>query len=120
MLGRMFRGYGYMNTCRKALLTITLAVLSQTALGLGLGDITLKSYVNEPFEATIDLLDVGALRPEDIRIRLGTQEDFDRLGVERAYFLTGIQFEILLEEGGARILLTTGEVLVEPYLDFLL
>jgi pilus assembly protein FimV len=120
MLGRVFRGYGYMNTCRKALLTITLAVLSQTALGLGLGDITLKSYVNEPFEATIDLLDVGALRPEDIRIRLGTQEDFDRLGVERAYFLTGIQFEILLEEDGARILLTTGEVLVEPYLDFLL
>ena len=116
----MIRGYGYMNTCRNALFIAVTSVMSQTALGLGLGEITLNSYVNEPLSAHVELLDVGALQPEDIRVRLATQEDFDRLGVDRAYFLTSIQFEVLLERGTPRILLTTSEVLVEPYLDFLL
>jgi pilus assembly protein FimV len=109
-----------MNTCRNAFFIAVTSVVSQTALGLGLGEITLHSYVNEPLSAHVELLDVGALQPEDIRVRLATQEDFDRLGVDRAYFLTSIQFEVLLEQGSPRILLSTGEVLVEPYLDFLL
>lgn len=87
--------------------------------GLGLGDITLNSYLNEPLAAEVTLLDVQDLTADDIRVRLGTQDAFDRLGVERAYFLTNIKFEVVIEESEGRILLTTTKPLLEPYLDFL-
>jgi len=109
-----------MTTCKNLYLLISLALVARSAFGLGLGEITLESFVNEPLEARVELLDVGGLQPEDIKIRLATQEDFDRLGVERAYFLTNMQFEVVFDGLGARIHLATDEPLVEPYLDFLI
>ena len=69
-------------------------------LGLGLGEITLNSYLNEPLAAEVELLDV---RPHRRRCAggLATQEAFDRLGVDRAYFLTSINFEVVIEGGVA-------------------
>ncbi|MBT6038198.1 MAG: tetratricopeptide repeat protein [Halieaceae bacterium] len=87
--------------------------------GLGLGDITLNSYLNEPLAAEVRLLDVQDLTADDIKVRLATQDAFDRLGVERAYFLTNIKFEVRVEDKAARIILTTTKPLLEPYLDFL-
>ena len=79
----------------------TLAVATPAlAWGLGLGDITLKSYLNEPLAAEVELLDVQNLTADDVRVRLATQEAFDRLGVDRAYFLTSISFEVVIEDGG--------------------
>lgn len=98
----------------------TLAVATPAlAWGLGLGDITLKSYLNEPLAAEVELLDVQNLTADDVRVRLATQEAFDRLGVDRAYFLTSISFEVVIEDGAGKILLTTSKPLLEPYLDFL-
>ena len=87
--------------------------------GLGLGDITLNSFLNEPLAAEVRLLDVQDLTADDIKVRLATQDAFDRLGVERAYFLTNIKFEVRVEDNAARIILTTTKPLLEPYLDFL-
>ncbi|WP_435216681.1 FimV/HubP family polar landmark protein [Luminiphilus sp. nBUS_07] len=99
---------------------ILLAVLSPSgAWALGLGDITLKSYLNEPLSAEVTLLDVQDLTADDIRVRLGTQSAFDRLGIDRAYFLTNIKFEVLVDDSAARIILTSTKPLLEPYLDFL-
>ncbi len=109
-----------MTTCKNLYLFIVLALVARSAVGLGLGELTLGSFVNEPLEARVELLDVGGLQPEDIRVRLATQEDFDRIGVERAYFLTNMQFEVVFDALGARIHLATDEPLVEPYLDFLI
>ena len=109
-----------MRTCRNLCLFAGLALIARTAFGLGLGELTLNSFVNEPLKAQVELLDVGGLQPEDIRIRLATQEDFDRLGVERAYFLTKLRFDVVFDASGARIDLTADEPLVEPYLDFLI
>ena len=84
-----------------------------------MGDITLNSYLNEPLSAEVLLLDIQDLTADDIKVRLGTQDAFDRLGVDRAYFLTSIKFEVVVEDSAARILLTTTKPLLEPYLDFL-
>jgi len=78
------------------------------------------SYLNEPLRAEVALLDAQDMRPEDIKIRLATQDDFDRLGVDRAYFLTSIQFDVVINGANSKVLLRTDEPLVEPYLDFLL
>ena len=95
------------------------ALLPTYSWGLGLGDITLNSYLNEPLSAEVLLLDIQDLTADDIKVRLGTQDAFDRLGVDRAYFLTSIKFEVVVEDSAARILLTTTKPLLEPYLDFL-
>ncbi len=110
-----------MKPFKRIALALALApALSGPAFGLGLGDVTLKSYLNEPLRAEVALLDVQDLNIEDIRVRLATPEDFDRLGVERAYFLTSIQFQIVVDGANSKILMTTSEPLLEPYLDFLL
>ncbi|WP_162300037.1 FimV family protein [Kineobactrum sediminis] len=88
--------------------------------GLGLGELTLESFLNEPLKARVSLLDVGDLHEDQIRVRLATTEDFDRLGVDRAYFLTGIKFDIELDDNGrGAILLRSDDPVLEPFLDFI-
>jgi len=104
--------------------TIVMAALillvSPLSWGLGLGGVVMQSYLNEPLRAEIELLDVKNLEIEDIKVRIATQDDFDRLGVERAYFLTNIKFDVVLSGEQSKIILTTSQPLLEPYLDFLL
>jgi len=82
---------------------------------------TLESFLNEPLKAKVDLLNTGDLDEDQIKVRLATTEDFDRLGVDRAYFLTGIKFEIQVDDSGrGHILLTSDDPVLEPYLDFII
>lgn len=106
---------------RIAAALITLGLFhSGTVSALGLGELTLDSFLNEPFKASVDLLNTGGLADHQIRIRLATPEDFERMGVERAYFLTSIDFSIEIDDGGkGRILMSSDEPVLEPYLDFI-
>ena len=89
-------------------------------MALGLGEISLESYLNEPLRAEVDLLNVQGLHEDQIRIRLATSEDFKRMGVDRAYFLTSISFNVEIDDSGrARIVLTSEDPVLEPYLDFI-
>ena len=93
---------------------------ASSALALGLGELKLESNLNEPLEASVDLLNIDGLHEDEIRIRLGTREDFKRLGLERTFFLTSIQFEVVVGDGGRpRILMRTDDPVLEPYLDFI-
>ncbi|MEM8560807.1 MAG: FimV/HubP family polar landmark protein [Pseudomonadota bacterium] len=95
-------------------------VQASSVWGLGLGDMTLESYLNEPLAAQVDLLNLEGLGEDQIRIRLATSEDFERMGVDRAYFLTSISFDVEVDEQGrGRILITSEEPVLEPYLDFI-
>jgi pilus assembly protein FimV len=88
-------------------------------MALGLGEIELESFLNQPLKASVDLLNMGGLNADDIKVRLGTSDDFDKLGIDRAYFLTSIKFEVFDNgNGGARIVMSTDEPVLEPYLDF--
>ena len=104
---------------RTTLLAALLPLFSPLTWGLGLGEITMKSHLNEPLQAEIELLDVKNLTSDDIKIRLATQQDFDLIGVDRAYFLTNITFNIVVSGEDSRIILTTDQPLLEPFLDFL-
>ena len=98
-----------------------LSLSPATALALGLGELTLQSYLNEPLRAEVDLLEVDGLDEGQVRIRLAANEDFDRAGVDRAYFLTGLKFEIELEgRDQGRLIITSREPVREPFLDFLI
>ena len=95
-------------------------VQASPLMALGLGEITLDSYLNEPLKAEVDLLNTGGLHEDQIRIRLASADDFKRMGVDRAYFLTSISFDVEIDDNGrARIVLTSEDPVLEPYLDFI-
>jgi len=84
---------------RIAAVVFTLGCLHAGAVSaLGLGELTLESFLNEPFKASVDLLNTGSLSEHQIKVRLATSDDFDRMGVDRAYFLTSIKFKVVLDD----------------------
>ncbi|MFK7975766.1 MAG: FimV family protein [Halioglobus sp.] len=93
---------------------------ASSLMALGLGEIELDSFLNEPLNASVDLLNVGSLHQDEIKVRLATREDFDRMGLERAFFLTNIEFEVVMDsKGRGHIKMSSDEPVLEPYLDFL-
>jgi pilus assembly protein FimV len=95
-------------------------VQASSVMALGLGEMTLGSYLNEPLRAHVDLLDLGGLHEDQIRVRLATPEDFKRMGVDRAYFLTSLSFHVEIDDSGrGRIVVTSEEPVLEPYLDLI-
>lgn len=108
---------------RKLTLTAGLvgALCSTWAYGLGLGEITLNSTLNQPLDAEIKLLQVRNLAEEDIVVGLAAADDFQRFGVERIFFLQDLKFDVQLDHpAGPIVRVTTSQAVREPYLIFLL
>jgi len=97
------------------------AAVAQASLvqALGLGDITLNSTLDQPFAAEIRLRGVGDLSPAQILVRLASDADFERAGVERLQFLSDMQFEVELGANGEGVIrVRSRRPVMEPYLDF--
>ena len=93
---------------------------ASSTFALGLGDLKLDSFLNEPLKAEVDLLNTDGLHADEIRIRLATREDFERMGVDRAYFLTNIKFDVSVDsQGRGTISISSDDPVLEPYLDFI-
>lgn len=107
---------------RLATAALTLGCMHASVVAaLGLGELKIESFLNEPLTATVDLLNTGGLHEDQIRVRLATSDDFEKLGMDRAYFLTSITFEITVDDqGNGKIILTSEDPVLEPYLDFLI
>ncbi len=107
---------------RLATAALTLGCMHASVVAaLGLGELRIESFLNEPLTATVDLLNTGGLHEDQIRVRLATSDDFEKLGMDRAYFLTSITFEITVDDrGNGKIILTSEDPVLEPYLDFLI
>jgi len=89
------------------------------AFALGLGDITIHSALNQSLNAEIELLETRGLNETEIVAQLGTADDFKRVGIERFFFLTSLQFHVEMRDGRAILRVTTDKPITEPYLNFL-
>lgn len=84
---------------------------------LGMGELTVNSYLNQPFKAEIPLIDVDGIPLNGIKANLASVEDFERIGLERNEILSFIQFEVKLNEKGKPVIsLTSSERITEPFL----
>lgn len=94
--------------------------LSSKVSALGLGEITLNSALNEPLDAQIRLLQVRELTEDEILVGLASNADFDRVGVDKSFFLTGMKFSVdLTTPDGPIVKITTNSPVREPFLNFL-
>ena len=96
---------------------LSAAIIPRDGWALGLGELTLHSYLNEPFRAEVALLEADAFDDSDVLVGLASEFEFERLGVSRDFFLTRINFQVESDELGRRVVLTTEAPLREPYLD---
>ncbi len=93
---------------------------TSSLMALGLGEIKLKSGLNQPLDAEILLLSLRGESNEQLRGTIGSSSDFSRSGIDRLYFLTKIKFETITKANGQKVLhLTTKEAVREPFLNFL-
>jgi pilus assembly protein FimV len=94
--------------------------ISQSALAIGVGEILVDSYVNEPLSVEIAILDPNDLSESEVIASLASLADFERLGIERHYSLGALVFETDMNgRGSSAIRVTTEKPIREPYLNFL-
>lgn len=103
-------------------LTCVLAgLISNLSFAFTLGDIRLNSALNEPLSANIELLELDGLNETQIRVALGSDADFDRVGVEPLPLLNELEFEVeVLSSSEGVVRITSSDAILEPYLKFVL
>lgn len=104
---------------------LAVALLSVGVMLPGLGhalavkDVQTKSALGEPFHAEVELVEIGDLNADEIKVTLATQEDFERLGIDRVFFLNDLNFEVVLNQSGRSFIrIRSSKPVREPYLDF--
>ena len=90
-------------------------------LAVGLGEMTVNSSLNEPLDATIQVVGLDGLNEGQLSVSLGSQEDFERANIPRVGLIDDIELEIDVfnsEEGILR--LTSDELVQEPFLNMVI
>src|ERR1700722_566401 len=83
-----------MKLMRKCYRVLLLALLLPGAtLALGLGDIHLKSALNAPLDADIDVVGAGPDELSGLKATLASRETFGRYGLDSPAFLGGVTLE---------------------------
>jgi pilus assembly protein FimV len=108
---------------RKLVLAIAAAsaLSSGMAQALQLGEMTLKSQLNQPLSVEIELLDVGGLTASEITPSLASSQAFVDAGVDRQAFLNDLTFTPVINPSGRSVVrVTSSKPLPESYVRFLL
>lgn len=104
---------------RLVLLCVLLTTMS-TAYGLGLGRLEMRSALNQNFEGEIELTNVGNLSTDEVVSNLATQDDFERVGIERTALLLDLEFETVQREDGSMVIVVTSpRPIFKPFQNFL-
>lgn len=107
---------------RKLVLAIAAAsaLSSGMAHALGLGELSVKSTLNQPLVAEIELTDAQGLNATQVVPSLATTADFAQAGVTRPAFLSDLTFTPVINENGRSVLrITSSKPVLEPYVKFL-
>jgi len=102
------------------IIAMILMVVPMASFALGLGPITMRSGLNQPLLAEIE---IHSLQPGDLdglAVNLASSDDFKRMDMERLKFLTKIKFSVdYRADGSAYIRLVTKKAIIEPFIELL-
>jgi len=99
-------------------LAVSIALSSGSVHALSLGEIEMRSALNQPMSAEIQLSSVRADEMNGMIVKLASPEAFARAGIERTDSLADLKFEINKET--RTIMISSRRPIVEPFLNFLL
>ncbi|MCJ8301052.1 MAG: hypothetical protein MJK13_19255, partial [Pseudomonadales bacterium] len=101
-------------------IAIASALLVSKVNALGLGEIRVKSALNEPLHAEIQLFQVKNLSPLQIKSRMADLNDFALSGLATQRALSDVRFQVRVRPNGTgRIILTSKLPVTEPFMNFL-
>ena len=86
---------------------------------LGLGEIEVRSKLNQRFSAVIPVIGASAQDLESLQVRMGPPEAFERAGVERADYLSTLEFKMDADTSNPTVTVSSAQVDREPFLNFL-
>ncbi|MEE4714709.1 FimV/HubP family polar landmark protein [Pseudomonas alliivorans] len=107
---------------RKLVLAIAAAsaLSSGMAQALGLGELSVKSTLNQPLVAEIELTDAQGVNASQVVPSLATTADFAQAGITRQAFLNDLSFTPVINASGKSVLrITSSKPVREPYVKFL-
>ncbi|CAM3155544.1 peptidoglycan-binding protein [Pseudomonas floridensis] len=107
---------------RKLVLAIAAAsaLSSGMAQALGLGELSVKSILNQPLVAEIELTDAQGVNAAQVVPSLATTADFAQAGITRQAFLNDLSFTPVINANGKSVLrITSSKPVREPYVKFL-
>ncbi|MGB5258935.1 MAG: FimV/HubP family polar landmark protein [Gammaproteobacteria bacterium] len=108
---------------RKSVVAAAMLLISVSpqVVALGLGDIDMRSALNQPMDAVIELTSATTTNLEDISVSLASLENYGRMGMTKAAIMTSFRFSVEKDASGQPvILISSDEIVREPYLEFLL
>src|SRR5690348_307094 len=98
-----------------------LAVAAAPAWALQLGQIQVKSALNQPLVAAIPLHPKNLSELDGLTVALASPEDFTRAGLQRTPTDQTLRFHVVSDNNGQKLILVTStQPVTDPYLDFLL
>lgn len=91
------------------------------SFALGLGEIDVSSFLNQPLKAEIEVISARPGEIDDLLVSLASRDSFARAGLSRPNHLSDLRFAVKKNESGdqASILVTTKKAIKEPFLNFL-
>ena len=98
---------------------VLVLLLSSEVWAIGLGDIQLDSALNEPLRAEISLLSTSPDELAGLTVALASADTFTRYGIDRPFYLQGIEFNVISRPNGAVVQLRSRQAMTEPFLTFL-
>lgn len=110
------RKLGLLTTLWTALLVFPLS-----SFALGLGEIEVSSFLNQPLKAEIEVVSARPGEIDDLLVSLASRDAFRKAGLDRPADLSKLRFKVEKSEDGATatILVTTKTPVKEPFLNFL-
>lgn len=106
---------------RKTLLASSILAIPTLAQALGLGGIEVKSGLNEPLNAEIQVIQSAPGEADGLAVALASAEDFARVGIDRTRMDMPLSFTVGKGSSGQAVIKVTSATPVrEPFLNFLL
>ncbi len=97
-----------------------LAAAALPAMALQLGEIQVKSALNQPLVAAIPLHPENLTELDGLTVGLASAEDFTRAGLPLTPTDQTLRFHVVSDNNGQKlILVTSSQPVTDPYLDFL-
>jgi len=99
---------------------LSLILAPGAALSLGLGEIRLGSYLNQPMNADIGLTLGSRAELDTLRVELASADTFARYGLERPAFLDDLRFQVRATGATSAVVnVTSSRPITEPFVTFL-
>lgn len=107
---------------RKLISAVFVFLAAGAVHAVGFGDLELDSALNQPLDASVELLAVKPSERSSVKVRMADPESYERFGVSRSPALDDVRIEIVPVPDSDRleVRLATRRPVREPFLTFLL